>query len=240
MDKNNFGENLRNSKTIKPRNFTIVELLACIAIIGILTSMLMPSLHNAREKAYLVLCVHNQRQISLATNIYTDDNTGYFPHSTWLSHLGTNKGWLFSGRNYNEVEDVKTGSLYAYLETTAPYHCPTHSDRTHKRQALTSYMITGLIQDYNRYNWFSIHQMPSGFVLFWEANEQLKGNMWNDGTDTVREKTSNLKKLTMRHNGRSPIVASDGHVELTNNIHFTSELNNPNSNINFCPKHGSH
>lgn len=220
--------------------FTLIELLVVIAIIGILASMLLPSLHKARERAFFSVCKNNQRQIGLATIMYSDENNEFFPHSTWAAHIGTNPGWLYSGNNKNSIEDTKTGALFPFLNSTKSFHCPTHKDRTYGTQKLSSYIMSGLTQDYAYNNWFKVSQMPNSFVVYWEANEQHKGGMWNDGTDLIREDFDDNAKLTLRHGGRSSITAVDGHVEATTNTAFLAELNGSNSQINFCPVHGSH
>mgnify|MGYP001371337880 CR=1 FL=1 len=61
--------------------FTLIELLVVIAIIGILASLLLPSLGKAREKAKLAICTSNLKQLSLAISMYTEDNEEFFPYS---------------------------------------------------------------------------------------------------------------------------------------------------------------
>ena len=71
------------------RGFTLIELLVVIAIIGILASMLLPSLHRAREKAKIAACMGNLKQIGVGIQLCTDDRDGAYPdHSGSAALLG--------------------------------------------------------------------------------------------------------------------------------------------------------
>ncbi|MCM8527004.1 MAG: type II secretion system GspH family protein [Lentisphaeraceae bacterium] len=88
------------------RYFTLIELLVVVAIIGILASILMPSLSKAREKAKQVVCLSNMKQISYSHILYTEANEGVMvplevngapPTDRWdlRGYLGNSKtGWL--------------------------------------------------------------------------------------------------------------------------------------------------
>ncbi|WDE96500.1 prepilin-type N-terminal cleavage/methylation domain-containing protein [Lentisphaera profundi] len=70
-----------NTKLVKNNYFTLIEILVVVAIIGILASLLLPALGQARKKSKLALCTSNIRQISTALYMYTTDNDSYLPYS---------------------------------------------------------------------------------------------------------------------------------------------------------------
>ena len=61
------------------QNFTLIELLVVIAIIGILASLLLPVLGNARKSARKTVCISQHKQIGTALYAYPDDNDEFLP-----------------------------------------------------------------------------------------------------------------------------------------------------------------
>jgi prepilin-type N-terminal cleavage/methylation domain-containing protein/prepilin-type processing-associated H-X9-DG protein len=60
-------------------SFTLIELLVVVAIIAVLVAMLLPAVGLARERARLVGCQSNLRQIVLAYLAYANDYHGMLP-----------------------------------------------------------------------------------------------------------------------------------------------------------------
>jgi prepilin-type N-terminal cleavage/methylation domain-containing protein len=58
--------------------FTLIELLVVVAIIGVLASLLLPALANAKTKGRSTGCINNLRQIGIGMQMYADDHDGYF------------------------------------------------------------------------------------------------------------------------------------------------------------------
>ena len=59
--------------------FTLIELLVVVSIIALLMGILMPVLGKARETARSAVCRANLRRLSLAGNVYVNENDGTFP-----------------------------------------------------------------------------------------------------------------------------------------------------------------
>jgi prepilin-type N-terminal cleavage/methylation domain-containing protein len=219
------------------QSFTLIELLVVVAIIGILASLLLPALSNAKAKAMFALCKNNSRQITTSVILYSDNSNGYLPFSGWSPNSAKyKKNWLFEHGSMNTINDVKKGLLWPILETTEIYHCPVHENRNHKTQKLTSYIMNSIIQDDGYDNWFTLSRFESAFILFWEANEKHLGNMWNDGADMAREDLTD--KLTTRHGKSSTISALDGSTSAISTVGFNALLNAPQSPLTSCPTHG--
>jgi len=98
------------------KGFTLIELLVVIAIIGILSSVVLASLNSAREKARDARRVSDMGQLSLALEMYYNDNTAY-PVAATYALLGASLA-----PTYLPVMPTDPGSNnYGYIGTATDY-----------------------------------------------------------------------------------------------------------------------
>lgn len=83
----------------RQRAFSLVELLVVIGIIGLLASLLLPSLAGAKSKALQAKCASNLRQVGIGLQMYADDHQGWMPLTTH-SDTDTDHSWIFTLRPY--------------------------------------------------------------------------------------------------------------------------------------------
>jgi prepilin-type N-terminal cleavage/methylation domain-containing protein len=134
--------------------FTLIELLVVIAIIGILASMLLPALGQAKESSRRIKCTSNIHELSLANSMYVSDNSSdYTPRDSterWPSLL---------------ISYYKTTNLLVCpTETNTPVTGGVNTNQYPADCAARTYIINGFNDGYwakyNDANWMSDVPMP--------------------------------------------------------------------------------
>jgi prepilin-type N-terminal cleavage/methylation domain-containing protein len=74
-------QNTKEEKTgrFNLRQFTLMELLVVISIIGLLTALTLPVFSHVKSKAKMTKCIGNLHQIGVRLHSYVDDYDGYMP-----------------------------------------------------------------------------------------------------------------------------------------------------------------
>jgi prepilin-type N-terminal cleavage/methylation domain-containing protein len=99
-------------KTINKKGFTLIELLVVIAIIGLLSTMAVVALNNARTKSRDAKRISDIKQIQTALEMYFTDHNNYPGGVTWVNTMGQLKTEGF----FAQVPQNPTpnGRAYAY------------------------------------------------------------------------------------------------------------------------------
>ncbi len=129
------------NRTNSRNAMTLIELMVCISIIGILVSIILPAVQSARESARQTLCINNQRQLALAAQIH-EGVFRKFPSGGWgynwvgMSDQGTGKkqpgSWMFS--------------LLPYLEQKSLWSMSPTSSHPHSRDEFQKYVLARVSQ----------------------------------------------------------------------------------------------
>jgi prepilin-type N-terminal cleavage/methylation domain-containing protein len=101
------------------RAFTLIELLAVVAIILVLLSLLIPGLNRMKDRAYQVGCMSNVRQIMAAIIQQSGENEGYVTSPNWGS--SAQSGWLTYAGRWPDTDTLKGGLLWPLIGDKAVY-----------------------------------------------------------------------------------------------------------------------
>ncbi|MFO1491800.1 MAG: prepilin-type N-terminal cleavage/methylation domain-containing protein [Kiritimatiellia bacterium] len=102
--------------------FSLVELLATVAIILILLSLLLPLTGLVRQRAETARCLSNLRQVMAATNVYTSEHDGFYPSPwRWVWSDGSSGLWA----EWAQANTIPDGTMWkgGYITTREVYLC---------------------------------------------------------------------------------------------------------------------
>ncbi|AHF90184.1 N-terminal cleavage protein [Opitutaceae bacterium TAV5] len=187
------------------RAFTLIELLAVIAIIGVLAAIILATLGNVRAKARQTQCLSNLRQLQLANILYANDNKGRFMRVKNTD--GTGK-WHDTSTFLRYLGDSKSSGSKLPLSM----RCPDREDpaQTDSDHTAYGYNFTGLGPEAQAQGISQTEiPRPSQTLAFADAVD-YQVNKTNSDKYTGAAKTT--QAVAYRHGGRINIAYWDGHV----------------------------
>lgn len=121
----------RSRIVVKPRAFTLLELLVVVAIISLLIAVLLPTLSRARQVSNRSVCLSNLRQLAATWKMYLDDSQGRFLKgvNTNINYGGIQGGGAAAWGSDPALPIAKPLNTYLKVEPVASsgcdvFHCP--------------------------------------------------------------------------------------------------------------------
>lgn len=144
------------------KSFTLIELLVVVAIIGLLISILLPTLTHARGQARIGVCTSNLRQMGIGLQFYANEWNDRFMPAYYDHTMGTSAELFWWGQRVDEnglpaasgqVDHTK-GFLWPYLkagqQSDDVFQCPALPWGTYAEPTSTPGQITSAY-GYNAY-----------------------------------------------------------------------------------------
>lgn len=181
------------------KKFTLIELLVVVAIIGILLTLLLPSLGRARNEAKKVVCMSNQSQMAKRVFLRIKTQNGKVPgasvstghHTRSFFKNGTSWGSRQNFANlWDSIEEIREDNGTAQM-----IYCPSQENEGFKWE---SYSSSGTFpQSHNPFGWSS--RVRAGYNF----NPWRVSNSWSakyERVDKFEEETILITDLFTQAN----------------------------------------
>ncbi|MCX6971609.1 MAG: prepilin-type N-terminal cleavage/methylation domain-containing protein [Verrucomicrobia bacterium] len=195
--------------------FTLVELLVCVAVIGVLAAILVPALARSMDAAQLTRCRSAMRGLSQGVLLWASDHEGELPRSSHSAFGYQQRGWAKSILPYLGEPDNPDSAMWLAAQKRY-FRCPADISR----KSGLSYGLNAFFEldpgfdDYqgSPQQWRRLASIPkpTRTILLAEvpaAADHVMAHFWEEGGVGYDVDID-------RHDGKSQFAFADGHVEL--------------------------
>jgi prepilin-type processing-associated H-X9-DG protein len=114
---------------MRSKAFTLIELLIVVSLTVVLMAIMLPALGIARKQGKAMRCLSNLRQLSVAAELYTNSNDGYYPIAYMYERKDSqfiSYAWDFTTiKDWSEGEQkVVSGLLWQGATIEKVQQCP--------------------------------------------------------------------------------------------------------------------
>ncbi len=192
----------RQSQNTNQKGFTFLELLMVFSVISILTLLLLPSVHDMKEKGRQATCIGNQRQLAIAAILYANESSTKLPIS--IASIATQS--YLPAPAYNDSTPFENN---AYAQNVMSHFYNQDFNLTHCPE------VEGTILDATPVYSYAFNVYITGIKLDLIESGATTVMM----TDSHFEGVSSSEEVSFRHGDSVAIAAYvDGHIELFNGI----------------------
>lgn len=209
---------------MKPCAFSLVEVLASVAVVSVLFALLFPTFQSMRSDANTSHCLANLRQLTVGTQLWIAENDGAMPDANqWQQATG--KYTLRPYFSVNSDNTTKQRGCWtcpeAYRIHPSPKEGLTDNLRTYSINLYACGSQDGQISSDVKNNPLTIHRIktPSKMSLFMDGDLITATTAVRRYAHSGMTSPSNIWKpekpygLLAIHQGRLNVAFVDGHAE---------------------------
>jgi len=204
--------------------FTLIELLAVIAITALLAALAFPALSKARKNGQAAACLSNMRQLGLGFMAYVADNNGFLP-PVLTPYDGAPNMKTWDMLVTSEVTSATNGGYNPKVTVAGnTCKCPADTIPRFDNQPARSYSMVWWVEKSS--GWYvnpvrlaSIPNPSRKFLLLeWHEWVNIRGNNWSSWVEYSAWSAKSTgtyvnNELGNHHDGGANYLYLDGHAK---------------------------